>query len=264
MPQFERDGARIHYEIAGEGPPLLLVAGIASDGASWAPLLPPLEPAFTLIRIDNRGAGRSVAEGELTIADMVRDCAALIDHLGYDKVSVVGHSMGGLIGQRLAAASPGKVDKLVTIATSDCRGAKERILFQDLAALYFELEPHTWFRLLFQWLFSAAFFADEGVVAAAAQAAVDYPSRLSPEDFARQVRALATVPPVDLVRIRCPTLALAASLDLLAPPADVYAGHADIPQLTTLAIEDAAHSVHWEQPAMVAEALAAFLLGAGG
>lgn len=264
MPQFERDGARIHYEIAGEGPPLLLVPGIASDGASWAPLLPLLERTFTLIRIDNRGAGRTVAEGEPTIDDMVRDCAALIDHLGYEKVAVAGHSMGGLIGQRLAAACPGKVEKLVTIASSDCHGAKERTLFKDLASLYFELEPRTWFRLLFQWLFSAPFFADERVLAAAAQASADYPLRQSPEDFARQVSALAAVPPVDLLRIECPTLALAASLDLLAPPADVYAGHAGIPHLTTVVIEDAAHSVHWEQPAKVAEAMAEFLLRAGG
>jgi len=62
MPQFENGAASIHYEIIGEGEPLLLIAGTASDGASWGPLLP-LLTGRRLILIDNRGSGQTRVEG---------------------------------------------------------------------------------------------------------------------------------------------------------------------------------------------------------
>ena len=64
MPQFEHDRASIHYEIVGDGKPLLLIAGTASDGASWGPLLP-LLPGRQLILIDNRASGQTKVEGPI-------------------------------------------------------------------------------------------------------------------------------------------------------------------------------------------------------
>ena len=190
MPQFERDGASIHYETAGSGPPLLLVAGIATDSASWRPLMPLLMPRFSLIMIDNRGAGRSTADGDLRIDDMIADCAALLDHLGIAQADVVGHSMGGLIAAGLAIRHPGHVRRLVTMTSAGNIGAKERTLFKDMARLYAGgMKAQTWFRLLFQWLFSEPFFANENNVAAAAEASAAYPFRQSPENFVRQTEA---------------------------------------------------------------------------
>src|SRR5437016_1164336 len=112
MPQFDHDRASVHYDTAGSGPPLLLIAGTASDGASWGPLLPPLG-GRQLILIDNRGSGRTKVEGPIEIAEMVDDCAVLLDHLGLDAVDVVGHSLGGAIGLMLAERHPAKVKRLV-------------------------------------------------------------------------------------------------------------------------------------------------------
>lgn len=260
MPQFEREGASLHYEVDGQGPPLLMIAGIASDSASWRPLVPLLAPHFRLLRIDNRGSGRSDASGSLAIADMVEDCAALLDHLGLKQANVIGHSMGGLIGLRLAAGHPERVRRLVSMSCSDRIDAKNRTLFFDLARLYGgPIAPQDWFRLLFQWLFSEAFFASEANVAAAAEASVAYPFRQSPENFARQVAAVHALPPLDVTAVRCPTLAVAGGLDILVPPARVLAGHAAIPELSTIIIEQAAHSVHWEAPEQVARAVLEFL-----
>ena len=62
MPVLERDDLELHYEIEGDGPPLLMIAGMASDSASWAPLVPLLTPHFTLIRPDNRTTGRGIKD----------------------------------------------------------------------------------------------------------------------------------------------------------------------------------------------------------
>jgi aminoacrylate hydrolase len=257
MPQFQHSGATIHYETAGSGRPLLLIAGTASDSASWGPL-PPLLPGRQLIMPDNRGSGRTEYEGSFEVDDMVEDTAALLDHLGIAEADVVGHSLGGMIGLRLAARYPDRVRRLVTLTSANLPGAKERVLFRDMERHYFTMPPEDWFRLLFQWLFSPPFFADEANIAAAAAASSAYPYRQSPENFARQVRAIDRMEPEDLRRVRCPVLAVSGSLDLLVPPTAVTAGHKGVRNLT-LATFPAAHSIHWEAPQAVADAINGFL-----
>ena len=258
MPQFEHDRASIHYEIVGEGEPLLLIAGTASDGASWGSLRQ-LLPGRQLILIDNRGSGRTKVGGPLSHIEMADDCAALLDHLRLGKVDVIGHSLGGYLGLLLAARHPAHVKRLVTL-TSAGMDAKTRVLFDDLARLYFTMVPQDWFRLLYQWLFSVPFFADEKNVAAAAEASTLYPYRQSPGDFARQVAASHLDSGVDFSAIRCPVLAVSAELDLLASPEQVRAMHAAIADVRHQIVTGAAHSVHWEKPAETATAINAFLI----
>lgn len=257
MPQFNHHNASVHFEISGEGPPLLLIAGTASDGASWAPLLPLLQDR-QLILVDNRGSGQTRVDGPLTHADMVEDCAALIDHLGLGAVDVVGHSLGGFLGLWLAALHPDKVKRLVTMG-SGLIDARSKTIFQDLSRLYFTVPPQDFFRLLYPWLFSPAFFEDPAVVTAAAEASTAYAYRQSPGDFARQIAAMDRPMQVDLSVIRCPVLAIAGDGDLLAPPSAVAAGHTSIPDHRLVTIPNAAHSIHWEQPQPVADAINGFL-----
>ena len=257
MPQFEHDRASIHYEIVGEGRPLLLIAGIASDGASWGPLVP-LLAGRRLILIDNRGCGQTRVEGPIEIAEMADDCAALLDHLGFGAVDVVGHSLGGHIALDLAARHPAHVARLVTL-TSGSISAAARVLFHDMARLYFTMVPQDWFRLLYQWLFSEPFFMDEANVAAAAEGSTSYAHRQSPGDFARQVAAIDRAGVLDLASVRSPTLAVAAELDLLAPAKAVRAMHEGIADVRFVTIEGAAHSIHWEKPAETAAVITEFL-----
>jgi aminoacrylate hydrolase len=257
MPQFEHDRASIHYEIVGEGKPLLLIAGTASDGASWGPLLP-LLPNRQLILIDNRASGQTSVAGPVTHGEMFNDCAALIDHLGLGAVDVIGHSLGGWLGLGLAAWHPAKVSRLVTMGTSPA-SPKTRELMRDMARLYFTMVPQDWFRLFYQFLFSDPFFADPANVTAAADASTNYVHRQSPGDFARQIAAMDHAENVDLAGITCPVLAIAGELDLFAPPAAVAAFHTPIPDHRMVTIAGSAHSIHWERPTETAAAIIAFL-----
>ena len=213
---------------------LLLIAGTASDGASWGPLLP-LLPNRQLILIDNRASGQTRVEGPVTHGEMFNDCAALIDHLGLGSVDVIGHSLGGWIGLGLAAWHPAKVSRLVTMGTSPAN-RKIRTLLDDMARLYFTMVPQDWFRLLYQWLFSEPFFADPANVTAAANASTNYVHWQSPGDFARQIAALDHEEDVQLATLACPVLAIAGELDLFAPPSVVTAFHAPIPDHRVLTI----------------------------
>ena len=257
MPQFEHDRASLHYEVVGEGKPVLLVAGIASDGASWGPLVP-LLAGRQLILVDNRGCGQTKVEGPIELREMADDCAALLEQLGLGAVDVVGHSMGGHIALDLAARHPEHVARLVTL-TSGTISASARVLFHDMARLYFTMVPQDWFRLLYQWLFSEPFFSSEATVAAAALGSVSYRHRQSPGDFARQVAAVDRFGAIDLAPVACPVLALSAELDLLAPPRAVAQLHRAIAGVEFATIAAAAHSIHWEKPVETAAAINAFL-----
>ena len=103
MPTFRRNDVSLHYEIHGEGFPLLLFApgGMRSaipfwGGAEWDPIAT-LAPHFRVIAMDQRNAGASTApvagsDGWHTYAD---DHLALLDHLGIEKVHLLGGCIGG-------------------------------------------------------------------------------------------------------------------------------------------------------------------------
>lgn len=258
MPEFQNGAASVHYEILGEGEPLLLIAGTASDGASWGPLLP-LLPNRQLILIDNRGSGQTRVDGPITHREMVDDCAALLNHLGLQQADVVGHSLGGYLGLGLAASYPERVIRLITMGTAYTTPRINRVL-QDLAPLYFIVPPQLWFRQLYPWLFSDAFFRrGEAAVAAAAAASTDYAYRQSPGDYARQMAAMDSYLEDDFTTIACPVLALSGEFDLIAPPDAVAGLHASIRRAQHITIQNAAHSIHWEAPQAVAGAINGFL-----
>ncbi len=117
-------GTRIHYRLVGEtGPFVVLLQGLGLSSTFWfeQPELlsdDPKDPHRVLL-IDNRGAGRSDApRGRYRMADMADDVAAAMTAAGVHSAIVVGISMGGMIAQHVALRHPDKVDGLVLMATT--------------------------------------------------------------------------------------------------------------------------------------------------
>jgi pimeloyl-ACP methyl ester carboxylesterase len=118
MPTFERGGCQLYYEVSGDGPPLLLVMGLATPAVGWTNQLPAFRERYRTIAFDNRGCGRSGSpHGTWNIADMAEDALALLDRLSIARAHVVGISMGGMIAQELALSHPGRVGALVLAST---------------------------------------------------------------------------------------------------------------------------------------------------
>ncbi|ACZ30652.1 alpha/beta hydrolase fold protein [Xylanimonas cellulosilytica DSM 15894] len=111
------DGTRIAYHLRGtEGAPVLVLLhgmGAASDASSWAPVAEDLARDHRLVVPDLRGHGDSGRPGTYTLAEMADDVAALLDRLGVERATVVGHSMGGLVAIALTLARPDLVEALV-------------------------------------------------------------------------------------------------------------------------------------------------------
>lgn len=110
------NGTRIRYEITGEGDPLVLVhAGIA-DGRMWEPQIEAFSRRYRVVRYDMRGFGgtRPVAGPYSHHADL----RGLMDHLGIERASFVGCSLGGAVALDFALSYPEATAALVLVCSA--------------------------------------------------------------------------------------------------------------------------------------------------
>lgn len=118
MPMLKQPDADLHYDIEGDGPPVLLIQGIGVVGECWRPQVEAFGRSYQTLRFDNRGIGRSYAcRGPISIEAMADDARALMDAVGWESAHVVGHSMGGVIAQQLALDCPERVRSLTLLCT---------------------------------------------------------------------------------------------------------------------------------------------------
>jgi pimeloyl-ACP methyl ester carboxylesterase len=101
----------------GDGPPLMLITGFGGDVSFWKRASDMLSDRFTIIRVDNRGIGNTLFNRQFTLEDIAKDIICLVDELGFDKVSVVGWSMGSHIAQRVALLAPDRITALILISS---------------------------------------------------------------------------------------------------------------------------------------------------
>lgn len=142
MPTVKANGLDIEYEVRGEGPPVLLIMGLAAQMTLWPEAFCQLlaDRGFQVIRFDNRDIGLSqkmdsagfpdlpgifqaLAAGQppkaaYDLSDMARDAVGVLDGLGIEKAHIVGASMGGMIGQIVAADFPERVLSFASIMST--------------------------------------------------------------------------------------------------------------------------------------------------
>jgi pimeloyl-ACP methyl ester carboxylesterase len=109
----DANGIRIHAVIGGEGPPLLLMAGWPQTWYAWRGLMPTLAKNFTVISVDIRGFGltekpRTGYDPKTTAWDMLE----LMQALGHDQFSLVGHDLGLWIGYAMGIEAPERIVRL--------------------------------------------------------------------------------------------------------------------------------------------------------
>jgi pimeloyl-ACP methyl ester carboxylesterase len=110
-------GGTLHAETFGDGARrLLAIHGITANHLSMKPLADALGDDFTVIAPDLRGRGGSGnITGPFGMASHADDMVALLDHLGIDKIDVLGHSMGGFVSLVLAHRAPERVGRIILV-----------------------------------------------------------------------------------------------------------------------------------------------------
>jgi len=255
-----RDGISLAYDVAGRGPPLLLIGGLSADRIFWGLCRPHLADFATLC-FDNRDMAPSgLASGPYTVADMARDALAVMDAAGIARAHVLGHSMGGAIAQELALMAPERVDRLILANTFADQDGYSRELLALLTRLRREIaDPATFVSVLATFTLGRATLAQVPLetIARGALAAGPFQDQAG---FARQAQACAAVDTrARIGAITAPTLVLYTQDDrFFAPPFAARLADA-IPGARLMEIAGAGHCPMVEVPEAFATAVRAFL-----
>ena len=120
MATLDRDGVKIHYEVYGEGPVILLTHGYSATAQMWKGQIEPLSKDHKLVIWDMRGHGLSDSPDDPSLYSepaTVADMAALLDAVGADKAIVGGLSLGGYMSLAFHRLHPERVSALLIIDT---------------------------------------------------------------------------------------------------------------------------------------------------
>lgn len=242
----EIDGYRVHYVEAGSGPAIVLVHGLGGCTYNFREQMAALSQAHRVVAVDLKGFGYSErgTATDLSATGQVRMLRSFIDALGIGRAAFVGHSMGGGIVQRFAAAYPDAVDALVLAASVragqhfDRRlpGFVERPLMRFMAH---QVAPRT-----------LGFAYGGGAPDATVREETLRPLRLrgTVDGFLRMGRDRRSDPPVDVGRIRQPVLLLWGDHDRVVPLRVARQVREDLPQARLVVIHGAGHMLFEERP----------------
>lgn len=113
------NGLNLYYEVHGEGEPLILIHGGLGGIVEFSQVLPLLAETRQVIAVEMQGHGHTEdIDRPLSFEQLADDIAALIAELGYEKVDVMGFSLGGAVALRTAIQHPEVVNKLILISTA--------------------------------------------------------------------------------------------------------------------------------------------------
>lgn len=257
MPTLNVNDTELHYERRGRGEPLLLIQGMTGHSLHWGePFLCALEDDFELVLYDHRGVGRSApCEEPFGIADLADDADALLEALDVERAHVLGISMGGMVAQELALASPDRVLTL-TLGATYCGGPGSQFtddrVINDLALAILSGDVDRKLRAGWAFNVSPEFAAADGNFERFSESAVVYPVPVAM--IMRQVQAIMAHDTSErLGEIAAPTLVVHGTADQMLASANGELVASLIPDARLELLEGVGHLFFWERPQQVAE-----------
>jgi pimeloyl-ACP methyl ester carboxylesterase len=260
------DGVRIYYEEHGRGAPLLLAYGIGGNAGMWAPNVEMLSARSRLILWEPRGHARSDAPEDparVTFSHWVLDLRDLMDHLGLDRATVGGLSLGGGIATRFTLAHPRRVRALIVVDSSSAAGLPLSVDNIVMRARSIEIT-------LAKGMDAMAEFAIASNPNVAGRITLDPAAReevvamyrmLQPIGYANALRALLQMDYITdrLPEIGCPTLLICGDEDPSLGPMRVMAEK--VKQAQFVLLPRAGHFANRDQPGAFNQAVRTFIDG---
>ena len=265
-------GHQVRYRMAGQGPVILLIHGMAGSSRTWLDVMKILARDYTVIAPDLLGHGESAKPvGDYSLGAYASGLRDLLVGLGFEKATLVGQSLGGGVAMQLAYQHPEMCQRLVLVASGGL-GREVSWVLRALAlpGAEYVIPP----------LFPRAarragdklvrFFQERGVraphVAEMWQAYASLTETPNRRAFIRTVRAVIdpggqTVSARDRLYLAAavPTLIVWGDQDEIIPVAHAHAAHELMPESRLEIFEGAGHFLHVEQPLRFAETLRDFV-----
>lgn len=262
------DGVRLHWHEAGAGPAVVWLHGSGPGASGWSNFrgnYPELAArGFRCLVPDAYGFGHS-DKPEGADFPMARLCAltrGLLDHLGVDRFTLVGNSMGGAMALQLALDLPDRVERLVLMAPGGLESRDTYMAMpgiQGMMRTVFSRRGYTpeSIRALFELQLHDPAQVTDAIVAERLEIALVQP---------RRVFETLAVPDLSprLGEIRCPTLALWGREDQFCPVSGATTLARGIADVRSVTLSQCGHWVMVERRALFNRMLADFLTGAWG
>jgi 3-oxoadipate enol-lactonase len=254
--QMHVNGRQLAVESAGAGPAVVLLHGIGGTSNAYQVQADALSPAYQVIRPDFAGAGRSPADGEISIDSHAADIATVLEDLGAGPAVIVGHSMGTLVARALAARHPAKVAGLALLGPVQPPDAAGRqAILARAAVLRAEGTAAIADAIVTRSLSPRTRSAKPEIAAFVRELVM----RQDPEGYARNNEALAAAADPGPVDPRLPLLLVAGREDTLSPPSvsqQIAGAHggADIQ-----VIDGIGHQIPIEDASRTTQILASFI-----
>ncbi len=267
MPIVDSDGCPIAYDVAGNGVPLLLIAGTGYPAATWPPeLLEPLARRHSVITFDHRGTGATpTTTSPYSTRVFAADAAAVVAAAGLGPAHIVGHSMGGRVAQWLVLDHPAMARSLVLAATGPGQFLDSRPVTRGIpvhtAAAMIDQGYERYMAAHIEATFFTPEFVDGRSDVVAWLVAAFWDHRPSLEDYLRHVVARQEHQTADrLGELTVPTLVMVGDRDTHVAGTGVHWDASEwlrthIPGAEWAAVEGASHGFFWQFPARSAEIL---------
>lgn len=261
MPVLERPNAQVHYTtrtpVDGEKNWVTLLTGHGRSGKDFGTFTRTLvERGFSVLAVDHRGAGGSVATRDFTLEDIAQDVVAVWDAEGIERTALLGISMGGMVAQTLALGpAAGRISKLVLVSTT--ANAGDITNSQQVPGAPTTATPQERFGRYF----SKAFIHRHPTLfdAFVKEMARGFSSEEAQQGSQRQRGAIARFNVRDrLPSIRVPTLVVHGSEDYISPPTAAETLANGIPGAKLHWIPNAGHLLLAEQPRALYDLATAF------
>jgi pimeloyl-ACP methyl ester carboxylesterase len=258
MPRIPIGKVELAYDEVGDGEAVVFLSGTSLDRTVWGPQVAAFADRYRCITIDNRDIGESsLATAAYTPRDLAADVDGLLAALDLPAAHVVGHSLGGAIGQELALMAPDRVRTLNLIGSWARNDEYTRALFRTWKRLRTSLEPAAFTEAILLTGVGHTFLNMIGVEAMV-QLLLAAPHPQTAEGYCRQVDADLAHDTLDrLGKIQPPTLVIAGDEDKIFPPHHARQ-LADGIGAELLIIAGVGHSPALENPAAVNAALDTF------
>lgn len=248
----------------GDGPPVVLLAGLGSTVEIWGSLPTVLGRRLRVVAIDNRGVGGSRGGRPFTLDGAVGDLEAVLDALGIERTALLGASMGGAIALTAAATLPSRITRVVVASAAARLTTHGRRVLELLRDLLLYAPPDRVGAALMTLAFSPPFhqrfpgFVDE-TTTLFGLAEADLAGALAQVEHLLRGWDLRD----DLATVDRPVLVLCGDRDPVVAPEDTAELAARLPRAELVRLPDAAHSVLAEGGRPILERVAAFLGDAG-
>jgi pimeloyl-ACP methyl ester carboxylesterase len=261
----------LHINTCGHGPPILLIHGFGASSFTWSKIVSPLAVHYTIITLDLKGFGRSrkPQDGRYSLRDHAAAVLKVIEALGLNGLTIIGHSMGGgvalLVAMTLEQEAPRRLRRLVLIDSIACPQRVPLFLavlrLPVLGPLVIRLVPATWSA---RYILNIAYF-DRSKIERAFVKTYAEPLRCYSGRAALIATARALIPPdIDQLvaqyrTIRTPVLLLWGRQDCIVPLSIASRLEEAMPTASLRVLDQCGHIPQEEWPDLTSSILQEFL-----